>query len=61
MSYREAFDGDITAITDEQWAEKGFNNSVIHTDIMQTTDRTVTATLEDGSEKVIYKSGEFQV
>ncbi|MDR0282798.1 MAG: hypothetical protein LBI53_06000 [Candidatus Peribacteria bacterium] len=30
-------------------------------DIISTTDRKVTAILEDGSEKIIYKGGHFQV
>lgn len=39
----------------------GFNNSVVHSDVISTTDRTVTATLEDGSEKVIYEKGKYTV
>jgi aminopeptidase len=37
----------------------GFNNCAIHTDIISTTDRTVTAHLTNGTQKIIYKSGEF--
>jgi aminopeptidase len=33
----------------------------VHTDIVSTTDRTVTATMRDGSELVLYAGGEFQV
>ena len=61
MAYKDAYIGDIPNTTDKEWEEMGFNDSVVHTDIMQTTDRTVTATLEDGSEKVIYQKGEFTV
>lgn len=61
MSYKDAFEGDIAATTPEEWENLGYNDSVIHTDIMSTTDRTVTATLADGSEKVIYKNGEFVI
>jgi len=43
------------------WVKRGFNDSAIHTDIVSTTDRTVTATLTDGSEKVIYKNGQFVI
>jgi aminopeptidase len=39
----------------------GYNNSTIHTDMISTTDRTVTATLKDGSKKVIYKNGQFTI
>ncbi len=37
----------------------GYNNSAVHTDIVTTTPRTIVATLEDESELVIYKDGEF--
>jgi aminopeptidase len=37
----------------------GFNHSPEHTDIIATTDRTVTATLKNGGEKVIYRKGRF--
>ena len=43
----------------KKWDEMGYNESHIHTDIVSTTDRTVTATLEDGSELVIYENGMF--
>jgi aminopeptidase len=33
----------------------------VHTDIVSTADRTVTATLRGGGEQVIYAGGEFQL
>jgi aminopeptidase len=48
-------------VTDEQWAEMGYNNSAVHTDIVATSNRTVTAHLTDGTTKVIYQDGEFTV
>ena len=45
----------------EEWERLGFNESSVHTDIVSTTDRTVTATLKDGSERVIYRDGQFQL
>jgi aminopeptidase len=39
----------------------GYNESAIHVDMISTTDRTVTATLESGEQKVIYKSGQFTI
>jgi len=60
-AYRDAYTWDVPSVTDDEWKELWFNDSVIHTDIMSTTDRTVTATLEDGLEKVIYRDGKFQV
>ena len=39
----------------------GFNDSSVHTDIVSTADRVVTARLRGGGEKVIYRDGEFQL
>ncbi len=61
QAYKEVYDGDPATLTDEQWAQLGFNESVVHTDIVSTTDRTVTAVLADGSERVIYAGGRFQL
>ncbi len=61
MAYKDAYTGNVANTTLEEWERLGYNDSVIHTDMMSTTDRTVTATLQDGSEKVIYKSGEFLI
>ena len=45
----------------DEWERLGFNESTVHTDIVSTTDRVVTATLRDGGERVIYADGEFQL
>ena len=45
----------------DEWERLGFNESSVHTDIVSTTDRTVTATLRGGGEAVIYAGGEFQL
>jgi len=58
-SYHDCFRGDPANVTDSEWAEYGFNQSAEHCDIISTTDRTVTATLKSGEEKVIYKDGQF--
>jgi aminopeptidase len=61
-SFRESYHGDnYDSLTEAQWDALGFNESAVHTDIISTADRTVTATLTDGSEVVIYKDGEFQI
>jgi aminopeptidase len=60
-SYQDAYDGDPSTVSSEQWEDLGFNDSTVHTDIVSTTDRLVTATLRDGSERVIYRDGEFQL
>ncbi|MDA3855624.1 MAG: aminopeptidase [Candidatus Woesearchaeota archaeon] len=59
-SYKDSFIGDLDK-TDEEWDELGFNCSVVHTDIVSTANRKVTAYLPDGSTKVIYDKGEFKV
>lgn len=59
-AYKDTFTGDMATVADEQWAEMGYNSCPkVHTDIISTTDRTVTARLRDGSERVIYKNGQF--
>jgi aminopeptidase len=59
-AYKDTFTGDMATVPDEQWAEMGYNSCPkVHTDIISTTNRTVTATLHDGSKKVIYKDGQF--
>ncbi len=60
-AYQDAFAGDPSELAPEQWEQLGFNNSTVHTDIVSTTDRTVTAELRGGGERVIYRDGEFQL
>jgi aminopeptidase len=60
-AYQDSYVGDPSTVTNEQWDEWGFNQSVVHTDIVSTTRRTVTAYLEDGSTKIIYQDGQFQL
>jgi aminopeptidase len=61
MSINDTYDGDANAVTDEQWEQLGFNlQAAVHNDIVSTTDRTVTALMRDGSERVIYAGGHFQ-
>ena len=61
-AYKDAFPGDMASVTDEQWAVMGYNSCPkVHTDIISTTNRTVTASLKDGSEQIIYENGEFRL
>jgi aminopeptidase len=60
-SYHDCYAGDPAAVSPERWAELGFNDSTVHTDIVSTVDRTVTARLRDGGERVIYEAGRFQL
>jgi aminopeptidase len=48
-------------MTDQLAKKLGYNESVIHVDMISTADRTVTANLADGRELVIYRKGEFTI
>jgi aminopeptidase len=58
-SYSETYDGDPSELTDEIKKELGFSDSVIHWDLINTENKTVTAHMKDGSHTVIYESGIF--
>ncbi len=60
-SYHDTYTGDAKKVTEAGWAKLGYNSSAEHTDIIAKQDRMVTAVMRDGSEKVIYKGGEFKV
>ena len=60
-SYQDAYDGDPSEVADERWQQLGFNDSSVHTDVVSTSDRVVTAQLRGGGERVIYRDGEFQL
>lgn len=60
-AYKDSYTGDPHLLTKAERAEKGFNESVVHTDIVSTTDRTVTAVLPDGTTQCIYADGQFLV
>lgn len=60
-SYHDTFDGDTSKMTPALSKKLGYNESAIHVDMISTTDRTVSATLKNGTQKVIYKSGQFTI
>ncbi len=60
-SYHDCYTGDPGAVNSEEWERLGFNDSSVHTDIISTAPRTVTAHLKGGGTKVIYKNGSFRV
>ena len=61
MSINDTYDGDATTVTEEEWEQLGYNlQAAVHNDIVSTTDRTVTAVMTDGSDRVIYADGHFQ-
>lgn len=59
MSYKDTFSGNVAKLTKKQAEKLGFNDSSVHTDIISTTKRTVTAHLKNGSTKIIYDNGQF--
>lgn len=60
MAYHDCYKGDIAKVSDKEWEKLGYNDSSVHTDIISTTDRTVTAYYDNGKkQKIIYKDGQF--
>lgn len=59
MAYKDCFKGDASKLTPAEWAAKGYNDSAEHTDMISTSDRTVTAILADGRKMVLYRHGRF--
>jgi len=61
-AYKDTFTGDMSKVSEEQWKDMGYNSCPkVHTDIVSTANRTVTATLADNTEKIIYKDGMFVI
>lgn len=58
-AYEDTYTGDVSTLSKAQSAALGYNDSSVHTDIISTTRRTVTAHLTDGKKKVLYKDGKF--
>ena len=61
MAYKDCYRGNPAKVKSEQWEAMGYNDSPEHSDIVSTTNRTVTAFLTDGTKKVIYTDGQFTV
>ncbi|OEU67769.1 MAG: peptidase M29 [Desulfovibrio sp. S3730MH75] len=59
-SYADTYAGDQSKLDDKLKEELGYNSSALHWDLVNTLDKTVYATLKDGSEVIIYSGGEFQ-
>lgn len=60
-SFYNTYTGDSSNIDQKTAYKLGLNFSAVHTDMVSTVDRTVTATLKDGTIKVVYKNGQFTV
>jgi len=61
--YVDAYAGDVSQVSPETLQELGFNDPAcqIHTDMISTSHRTVTAVWSDKPSKVIYADGQFTV
>lgn len=61
-SFDSVYAGDTKKLTDEKKKVLGLNQcDTVHTDMISTTNRIVTAKMKDGSERVIYKDGQFTI
>ncbi|HLY48207.1 MAG TPA: aminopeptidase [Solirubrobacteraceae bacterium] len=60
-SIQQCYAGNPGELSLGDWQRLGFNDSVIHTDIVSTTDREVTAVMRDGTRQTIYGGGQFQL
>ncbi len=58
-SYHDCYTGNPAKLSPKDWERLGYNDSSVHTDIISTTPRTVTAHLKDGKTKIIYRGGQF--
>ena len=58
-SYHETCTQNIKKMKHYDFKKLGFNDSAVHTDIIATGNRTVTAKMVDNSQKIIYQSGQF--
>jgi len=58
-SYQDCYTQDPGELSPEDWERLGFNDSSVHTDIISTAPRTVTAFMRNGSKKIIYRNGRF--
>ena len=60
-AYKDSYTGDPSTLKAADWRRLGFNESAVHTDIVSTSRRQVTAHLSNGRTKLIYADGRFRV
>jgi aminopeptidase len=60
MSYSDTFDGDPSKLDKSLKEKLGFNDSALHWDLINTENKTVTASLKSGEKKIIYEKGMFK-
>jgi aminopeptidase len=60
-AYHDCYEGNPAKVSKKQWEKLGYNSSSVHTDIISTAPRTITAHLTNGKTQVIYKDGMYQL
>lgn len=60
-AYQDSYPGNAAELSKKDWQRLGYNDSVIHVDMVSTTKRAVWADLVDGGRKLIYKDGRFVI
>ena len=60
-SYHDCYDGDVKKMTEKDWEDLGFNESVEHCDIINTNPKIIEAIMKNGAKKIIYKNGQFVI
>jgi aminopeptidase len=60
-AYKDTFNGKLNKLSPKDWENLGFNDSAVHTDIISTENRVVTATLKSGKKIILYQDGEFKI
>jgi aminopeptidase len=58
-AYQDCYKGDPSKVSKKEWDRLGYNSSSVHTDMVSTSPRKVTAYLKNGKEMLIYKNGQF--
>ncbi len=60
-AYKDSYSKDQSKVGKGEWSKMGYNDSSVHTDIVATSNRKVTATLKNEKQIIIYQDGEFQI
>ena len=61
MAYKDCYKGNAAKLTAKDWENKGYNDSAEHTDMISTSDRTVTAVLAGSKKMIIYRKGRYSL
>ncbi|GBR74420.1 peptidase M29 [Candidatus Termititenax aidoneus] len=59
-AYSDTYAGNPKNLTKKLKAQLGFNDSALHWDLINTEQKTVTATLQNGKKVLIYEKGMFR-